>query len=170
MRPNTTRVALSFLGGGDPRQGMVASRLADLLALLRAQYLSYQHSHWQAEGGLFYADHLMFQRLYESVETQVDELAEKIIGYVGTRGLDGVAQTTAIATWVSRWHAVDEPHARGLLSEEDCQNVLRVVYDELKEAGTLPLGLDDWIMSTANAHETNAYLLQQTLGGGMESV
>lgn len=166
MTPKVARVALAFLGGeGDQRRVLVNTRLSGLLALLRAQYLSYQHSHWQAEGGLFYADHLMFQRLYESVQTQVDELAEKTIGYVGSRGLDGVEQATTIATWISRWHSVGEHHARGLLSEEDCQRTLQETYTDLKTAGALPLGLDDWLMSTASAHETNAYLLQQTLAG-----
>jgi len=34
-------------------------------------------------------------------------------------------------------------------------------YDKLKEMDDISLGLDDFLMATANAHETNLYLLQQ---------
>jgi DNA-binding ferritin-like protein len=165
--PNPVRVARAFLGGGvDERQAVVVlDRLGEVLAILRAQYISYQHSHWQVEGGLFYADHLLFQRLYESVQTQVDELAEKIIGYAGSGSLDAAKQAASIAVWVARWSSLGDHHARGVLSEEDLQRSIQAAYDDLKAIGAMTLGLDDWLMSTASAHESNAYLLQQVLAG-----
>lgn len=161
-RPRAARVALAYLGGDVARRGVTLGHLGSLLALLRAQYVAYQHSHWQSDGPAFYADHLLFQRLYESVAKQADELAEKMVGYFGSDGINPVGQAQAMAKWVAKWTAA-EPQTRGLLSERDCQETIQYIYDELKARGVLPLGLDDWLMSTASAHEENAYLLQQRL-------
>lgn len=147
-----------------PMQREVVRRLlCDVLGCLRAQYLSYQTSHWQVVGQSFYGNHLLFQRLYESVQKQVDELAEKLVGYLGREvvGLD--PQIKHISAYTMRWSQIDCHHKRGLQSEADLQAALKRAYDGIKQVNAMTLGLDDWIMATANAHEENEYLLQQAL-------
>ncbi len=147
-----------------PMQREVVRRLlCDVLACLRASYLSYQTSHWQVVGQSFYGNHLLFARLYESVQEQVDQLAEKLVGYLGREvvGLDH--QTRHIWGYTQRWSQVDCHHKRGLQSEADLQAALKRAYDGIKQVNAMTLGLDDWIMATANAHEENEYLLQQAL-------
>jgi len=141
-------------------------KLRWLLALLRAQYWSYQNSHWKVKGKTFYGDHLMFQRLYESVQTQTDTLAEKMVGIFGNDALDDEDLLGMFLYWNERWDsAVDCLHKRGLLSEDDIQNVIEDTYESLKESGDLTLGLDDFLMAMASEHETNTYLLRQILRG-----
>jgi len=147
-----------------PMQREVVRRLlCDVLGCLRTQYLSYQTSHWQVVGQSFYGNHLLFQRLYESVQKQVDELAEKLVGYLGREvvGLDH--QIKHIAGYTMRWSQIGCHHKRGLQSEADLQAALKRAYDGIKQVNAMTLGLDDWIMATANAHEENEYLLQQAL-------
>ena len=48
----------------------VVEKLQWLLACLRAQYWMYQQSHWQVMGPEYYGNHLLFERLYESVVKQ----------------------------------------------------------------------------------------------------
>jgi DNA-binding ferritin-like protein len=147
-----------------PMQREVVRRLlCDVLGCLRAQYLSYQTSHWQVVGQSFYGNHLLFARLYESVQAQVDQLAEKLVGYLGREvvGLDH--QIKHIAGYTMRWSQIDCHHKRGLQSEADLQAALKRAYDGIKQIHAMTLGLDDWIMATANAHEENEYLLQQAL-------
>jgi len=140
--------------------------LQHLLGLMRAQYWSYQNSHWTVKGGHFYGDHLMFQRLYESVQTQTDTLAEKMVGIFGNDALDDEDLLGMFLYWNERWDsAVDCLHKRGLLSEDDIQNVIEDTYESLKESGDLTLGLDDFLMAMASEHETNTYLLRQILRG-----
>ena len=147
-----------------PMQREVVRRLlCDVLGCLRAQYLSYQTSHWQVIGGSFYGNHLLFQRLYKSVEGQVDSLAEKLVGYLGREVVDLNRQAKHIAEYCRRWHGIDCHHQRGLQSEADLQQALKRAYDGIKQVNAMTLGLDDWIMATANAHEENEYLLQQAL-------
>ncbi len=105
----------------------------------------------------------MFQRLYESVQGQVDQLAEKISGYLGSEAVALNHQMKHISEYTYRWSAIDCNHKRGLQSEADLQQALKRAYDGIKQAQAMSLGLDDWIMATANAHEENEYLLQQAL-------
>jgi len=134
-----------------------------LLACLRAQYWSYQESHWQIQGWTFYGDHLLFARLYESVQEQVDALAEKMVAMYGEEAVDGLDLGAKFEAWIRRWNGVDCLHKRGLLSEQDFQATCKKVYDFLKGSGELTLGMDDFLMATANEHETNEYLLRQVL-------
>jgi len=153
----------SYLEGSEESKAVVAQSLATLLSLLRAQYFSYQTSHWQASGSSYYGNHLLFQRLYESVTAQVDGLAEKAVGYHGVDAVNPGDASHAMNAWVQVWSQTECPFERGLKSEEDCQQVLRQAYEAIKASGAMTLGLDDWLMATANAHEENTYLLQQVL-------
>lgn len=140
---------------------VVTLRLQGILSVLRAQYMSYQTSHWQVRGQPYYGNHLLFQRLYEGVQAEVDGVAEKAVGYLGVDAVALVPQAQLVLSWVARWAKVSDHHMRGLQSERDLQAVLQAAYDAIKAARAMTLGLDDWIMATANAHDTNAYLLQQ---------
>ena len=142
---------------------VVTMRLQGILSVLRAQYMSYQTSHWQVMGQTYYGNHLLFQRLYEAVQAEVDAVAEKVVGYVGPDAVALVPQAELVLSWVARWSKVADHHMRGLQSERDVQAVLQAAYDAIKAARAMTLGLDDFIMATANAHETNAYLLQQVV-------
>lgn len=137
--------------------------LGNLLALLRAQSLSYQTSHWQATGPNSYGNHLLFARLYESVGDQIDQLAEKMVGYLGVEAVGLEGQAEKIAGLCGHWEQVPCHHERGILSEFEAQSEIRAAYDGIKKAGAMTLGLDDWLMATASAHEENTYLLQQAL-------
>lgn len=134
-----------------------------LLACLRAQHWSYQQSHWQARGEPAYGDHLLFQRLYESVEGHIDTLAEKMVGLYGVETVSSFYLTPKFEGWLARWVKVDCIHKRGLLSEDDFQKACERTYERLGDIGELTLGMDDFLMATASDHETNQYLLRQVL-------
>jgi DNA-binding ferritin-like protein len=138
-------------------------KLKWFLALLRAQYWSYQQSHWIVRGDASYGNHLMFERLYNSVTVQIDTLAEKIVGIYGIAALDSEDLLGMFLYWNERWDVVDCLHRRGLTSEKDLQEVIKDTYDDLEECGQLTLGMDDFLMAVANEHETNQYLLRQVL-------
>lgn len=139
----------------------VVEQLQWLLSCLRAQYWSYQQSHWQSGGVAAYGDHLLFQRLYEGVVDQVDTLAEKMVGTYGPDAVDGLDLGAKFEFWIKRWNSEDDLHSRGLLSEESFQRCCRRTYDLLKQKTQLSLGMDDFLMSISNAHETHQYLLGQ---------
>ena len=153
----------AYMNGTPEQTDVVVKHLVHLLAYLRAMYLSYQTSHWQTKGPTYYGNHLLFQRLYESVQDEIDGLAEKIVGYVGPAGVNLDGQVGLIATIATEWAQVSDHHRRGLESEVGFQHHVKVAYEGIKAAGMMTLGLDDFLMATANAHEGNIYLLQQVL-------
>jgi DNA-binding ferritin-like protein len=159
--PVDPREKQAYMEASPAQREVVRKLLCNLLCLLRAQSLSYQTSHWQAVGSSAYGNHLLFMRLYESVQDQIDQLAEKIVGYLGTPAVNLVPAVNNIAQYATRWSSIDCLHSRGLQSEADCQSAIKSAYDGIKAAQAMTLGLDDWLMATANAHEENTYLLQQ---------
>lgn len=153
----------AYMAGNREQTDVVVKHLAHLLAHLRAMYLSYQTSHWQTKGPTYYGNHLLFQRLYESVQGEVDTLAEKIVGYVGPAGVNLDGQADLVSSIARSFAAIPDHHRRGLAAEDRLQRYLKLAYDSIKESGAMTLGLDDFLMATASAHETNVYLLQQVL-------
>jgi len=131
-----------------------------LLAVLRAVHWSHWTSHWQVKGLSSYGDHQLMERLYESLEDEIDTLAEKIVGEYGPVAVAPVPQAQQSIQVLIHNDATD-PITRALIAEERIQPILKRVYDMIKDNGGMSLGLDDFIMSIANAHETNLYLLRQ---------
>jgi len=86
-------------------------------------------------------------------------LAEKLVGYFGPEAVAMDDSMTRAHKWIKEWKG--EPVAAALAAEKHIQAVFRHAYDTLSEAKELSLGLDDYLMATANAHETNLYLLGQ---------
>ncbi len=133
-----------------------------LLAILRAAHWSHWTSHWQVKGTASYGDHLLMEKLYAGLVDEIDTLAEKIIGEFGSDALDAVDQAQLMTSnLITQSQGEKSPLKRALHIEENLQKTLKVFYDMLKQHGMLSLGLDDYVMSLANAHETNLYLLRQ---------
>ena len=153
----------AYMNASPAQRKTVHEHLCGLLAILRAQEMSYQTSHWQSSGMSYYGNHLLFQRLYESVGAEIDGIAEKMVGYLGAESVNLAPQAVKVATFAVAWAKIDCPFHRGLASEEQLQAATQAAYDSIKEAGVMTLGLDDFLMAMANAHETNAYLLQQVM-------
>lgn len=153
----------AYLNATPAQRKTVHEHLCGLLAILRAQEMSYQTSHWQSSGMSYYGNHLLFQRLYESVGAEIDGIAEKMVGYLGAESVNLAPQAVKVATFAVGWAKIDCPFHRGLASEEQLQVATKAAYDSIKEVGAMTLGLDDFLMAMANAHETNAYLLQQVM-------
>jgi len=141
--------------------------LMSLLSILRAQRWVYQSCHWQTRGDVFYGNHLLFQRLYESVDSQIDSLAEKIVGIFGVEYVDPIPSMDKTRHWIQKWCSEEANfHQRGMNSEQDLLRVARETYEIMKRENTLTLGLDDFIMAMSSDHETNVYLLKQVLRNG----
>lgn len=137
-----------------------------LLAYLRAAHFVHWTNHWQVKGTNFYGDHLLMDRLYNSVTEEIDGLAEKIVAMYGAEAVDPVAQISLVSqTIMGLVEEVKDPIQRASIIEECLQEVFAKMYDHLYEIDAMSLGMDDFIMATANAHESNVYLLRQRLRG-----
>lgn len=140
-------------------------QLVSLLGMFHALYWLQWTTHWQMQGEPFYADHLLFEKMYTGMVPEIDALAEKMVQIYGRDAVAVESHFGVMAAWVSRWLPEQDPYGRALGAERDFQAGIKQVYDEMKALGVLSLGMDDFLMSTASAHETNLYLLQQRMGG-----
>lgn len=136
--------------------------MLDMLGTLLGQYLLYYQAHWRTSGEPYYGDHLLFERLYEGIQCELDTMAEKILGYNGADTIDIVELNRLATTKLEEWTSTSSDfRQQGLASEEDMQASFKMHYDQLKEMDALPMGLDDFLMATAGKHDTHQYLLQQ---------
>lgn len=140
-------------------------QLQELLAVLRAAYLTYRTAHWQARGDASYGDHLMLQRIYEESEKHVDQVGERIVGYYGVSAVDLDDQTQRVAHWSTRFARDKDPISVSLRASEAVRDVLSETYDVLNKQGKLSLGIDDLLMSISSSKDEHIYLLQQALEG-----
>ena len=137
-----------------------------LLALLRSAHWSHWTSHWQVKGESQYGDHQLLERIYAGLVKEIDTLAEKIVGGYGSIGVAPVEQAQLMANTIlplTEAQSESDPIRRALIIEEALQKSFYNIYTHLKEMNALSLGMDDFIMSIANEHETNLYLLRQRL-------
>ena len=141
--------------------------LQNLLAHLRALRWHYQTVHWTAGGPTFYGDHLLFQRLYAGdqggpdIGESIDALGERMVAYLGP---DSVADAAIVPLFQAAIpHNPRTPIEGALALEQATQQAVSIGYRSLEQAGTLSLGLDDFLMALANARDTALYLLQRRL-------
>ncbi len=139
--------------------------LAAVLALFRAAAFIHQTHHWQTNGGNSYADHLLFERLYNESQSFIDQLAERAVGSLHGGVVDASAQATVIQ------HAVghlcegsldpNEMIKTSLKTESLVVQAIGLALDKLKESGQMSNGTDNLLQGAADLHETFVYLLQQ---------
>ncbi|MDP3910848.1 MAG: ferritin-like domain-containing protein [Gemmatimonadales bacterium] len=159
-RPRYSRNWNSARAGGESLE-----QLKELLAALRAAYLTYRTAHWQASGDAYYGDHLMLQRIYEESEKHIDQVGERVVGYYGASAVDLADQTERVADWSTRFARERDPVRASLVAAEEVRDLLTQTYDMLESQGQLTLGLDDLLMSISNDKDSHVYLLQQALSG-----
>jgi starvation-inducible DNA-binding protein len=134
-----------------------------LVAYLKAIYTIHQQNHWLSKGDHFYDNHLLFQRLYESAQEDLDSIAEKCIGIFGEDSVDYNFQLK-ITQKIMTKYVSQKGLKQSLSAEKDYLKILKTSYLFLKEKESMTLGLDDMIMSIYSKREESVYLLQQALG------
>jgi len=146
------------------------SPLAVLLAFQQAMAMIHRTAHWQTRGGHYYADHLLFERLYNDAQEGVDGLAERLIGLTGEPGYVALLQqlsfmqtiVSGIYEGVSEYAPSPESLvAISLKGETMYLGALTKIKQVIEDAGGMTDGLDDLLQGMASKHEEFVYLLKQ---------
>ena len=141
--------------------------LTKYLGLLRALETYYHHAHWITKGDTYYGDHLLFERLYGETKSQVDGLAEKMVGVFGEESVSIHKITEVVMKVISSAPKMDSKitgfelakYALGL--EKIFLQMTEGLYQKMKRDGTMTMGFDDLLMELYSNHEGSIYLLQQ---------
>jgi DNA-binding ferritin-like protein len=151
-----------------------ADLVMDFLGHLRMMHLWFHGAHHLVSGVSFSGDHAnLFGTIYTEIQEQMDGAIEKFVGLIGEDMGDPLAITSkalgAMQTYQSPAHRSATAIAMtGLQIEKDFLGLCEEMYAVLKQNDALTLGLDDFIMATASAHETFVYLLQQRVREAMQ--
>jgi DNA-binding ferritin-like protein len=142
--------------------------LSALLAVLRAAAFIHQTHHWQTRGAAFYADHLLFERLYNESQAFIDQVAERAVGLQHAGVVDAHAQVTVmghlIETLCEGSLDPDRMIEISLNTESLVVQTVGVALSKLKASeGGLTNGTDNLLQGVADLHETFVYLLRQRL-------
>lgn len=135
------------------------------LSIIQAARNHYQNAHWLCQGPSFYGDHLLYERLYENIEEEVDSFAERMIGLFGPGSFSIESHQRTIKIMSEKWAKTDCLVRRSIKVEKTVLGFLRKTKSELERNGELTLGLEDFLPAVASQHETHLYLLKQRLRG-----
>lgn len=137
-----------------------------LLAFLRAASFIHQTNHWQTAGQSFYGDHLLYQHIYEESSKGIDELAERIVGSIGTGHVDAQPQAKAVGMTVDYIYSqAAQPSVLELSITAEVIVLLAVKRSiaGLEAAQALTPGTSNLLEGLFDKHETFLYLLKQRL-------
>lgn len=150
--------------GRNPR---VPTALVDLLASLRAAFMTYRNAHWQVGGKGYYANHLLLQRIYEDATKHTDTMAEKMVGFFGPGAVETSGrQLDEMSGLITSFEELnDHPLERSLAATEHVRKSLDKAYEALESKGILTLGWEDTLSAIASDKDEHIYLLQQVLDG-----
>lgn len=145
--------------------------LRALLAHLRACNLWFHGAHHSTVGAGFQADHKFYGKVYAQYADEYDTATEKAIALRGIKIADPVSVASRATQILSTMPSPSglsghQIAAAGLNVERQTLSLLEKIFRDLENAKRLPLGLNDFLAATANAHETNVYLLGQRVAGG----
>lgn len=160
---------LSATGFSTPTDSMPS-----LLVFLRALAMIHQTNHWVTKGPSSYSDHLLFQRLYDGVIQEIDQVAEKAVG-LGYPEAIGNARAQALG--VQRVVTMLYPSEAGigsdgvwvetsLRAESVFLENVETIVSNMKSGGDLSRGTDNLIAAIQDKHEEHLYLLRQRLSAG----
>ena len=138
------------------------------VALHRMMLIMYQHVHWGTKGTAYYADHLLFERIYNKISEEIDGIAEKAVGLSSELSICPIETTTSALELLKnifpKFNISGDPHEfveDMLIMENIFLEQNEKLYNKLEEEGSLTLGLDDLLTSIHSSHEENMYLLKQ---------
>ena len=148
-------VTAAYYDTGSPMQG--------ILAMLQAVALLHQTHHWSTRGSSFYADHLLFERLYNESHEFIDQLAEKMIGsgVPSISALQQVRLMSSLLAYVGEASTAEAMVKSSLKAEEACLAGLAKLIEVLESQGSLTPGVSNLLEGIADKHESFVYLLKQ---------
>ncbi len=135
----------------------------ELLSKLRTLALYYQTAHWSVKTSLFYQDHLLFERLYNTVNEEIDGLAERAVGTEGVESvnlLESLALISKAASSLNYEAGQNSAYFQSALGLE--QNLLAFL-EMVDKNEKLTVGTKNLFGGIADQHESHVYQLKQRL-------
>ena len=155
---------------------LLKKRLSQYISMLRAMQLWYHAAHHVTRGSSFFGDHAdLYGKLYSELTDDFDKAVEKAIGLTNDEEMACPVCITQTASQILGKYPSPvtltalAQASTALEMEKNHNELVSAIFDELKKAGALSLGLDDMLMATVNDHEGYIYFLQQRVKTELEN-
>lgn len=139
-----------------------------ILAYLRSLAHVHQTHHWQTRGTSFYADHLLFERLYNESLEFIDQVAERLVGLTKPSAVNAHQQIDWMHQIVkvicgndAGGDSPDQMVQHSLMGEVIFLGYLANILEDLEETGQVSPGTRNLLEGVADKHEAFVYLLKQ---------
>jgi DNA-binding ferritin-like protein len=148
-------------------KGLPYCQLSVVLSHLKFLATLHENHHWTCMGDPFYGDHLLFSRLYEAVDAEIDPVAEKAVGLASTSNVDPLiihSQIVKLLSGVGSASMIPQSSdlaRKSLVAEMNFLKVIDSCRSSLEECGMLSNGVDNMLQDIADKHEGHVYLLKQ---------
>jgi DNA-binding ferritin-like protein len=150
--------------------------LPAILTLLRALAMVHQSHHWLTYGPAFYGDHILFERLYNDIVGEIDQVAERAVGMGASKtALHPGAQAAQVARIVEALCGNGVTFGEGenpdvyvstsLRAERWFLDCMKQLSASLSAVNQLSRGTDNLLQGIEDKHEEHVYLLIQRTGG-----
>lgn len=147
-----------------PKESMTDA-WSGVLSGLQALGIALQSAHWRAAGEASYSDHLLYQKLYENVIEDLDNVAEKFMGLVGDETVIDPIRLLACTSSAAKQMLTSGDIAASLLqAEKNFLGRLNGILKILETTGQLTPGAENVLQAVADRHETHVYLLSRRVG------
>jgi starvation-inducible DNA-binding protein len=135
--------------------------VSDLLSMLMASSMIHQNHHWNSAGENFYSDHLLFERIYNETQEDIDSLAEKIVG--GPSSKIDLLKTSELMNDLIQAQQEDNHVTSSLKIEEIILDHISKIINLLESQNELSHGMSNLLEGIHDKHESFVYLLKQRL-------
>lgn len=137
----------------------------NLLAYLHALQFIHQSAHWTCKGDQFYGDHLLFQRAYEQISKEIDQVAEKALGFGADETLfDPSNLLLRAAASAKLLNQSSDLIQAAFLAEKTFIQQLEAMIQAYSIANDRSSGGENLLQSIADQHESLVYLLSRRVG------
>jgi len=160
---------------GNPNDNLLEKRLTQYLGMLRCMHLWFHGAHHATRGSSFVADHSLYSDIYNMLSEEIDSAIEKAVGTTNNEGLSCPKEITSIALSIlCKYPTPSSTSSLAIAStalqiEKDYTLLVSAIFEELDSAQLLSLGLNDFLMGSANSHGTHIYKLQQRVKSEIEN-
>ena len=155
---------------------LMAELMMPYLQKLKAMTLWFHSAHILTKGTGFSGDHVnLYGKIYLDLIEELDAALEKAVGLSKKESMACPMKLVSGAMkTLSQYPSPSDSSAlviasAGLALEEEYLETTAGLYKKLKETNSLTLGLDDFLMASANKHERNVYLLEQRIKVDLDS-
>ena len=135
-----------------------------LLACTRAMSMYYQHIHWTSKNSLSFQDHLLAERLYGEVGSEIDGIAEKSIGVTKDAScVDLSLNIKLIGDKINTLPMMAKENAEMFKAALMMEQEFIACCTQYEKTPGITLGFQNMLAGMADHAEGRVYLLQQRI-------